>query len=300
VAKKKSSKQIQDDLRQLSKPNSEAPAAPTFEWKKTLVRAGGALVALWAVCAMVGSFLRTNIPLYVAAAVTVAAVGVFIWLSRMMKKQQALTQILASADTEEGRKQALEKLGTDYKKDDAQAALARAQLQMQDDPKAALATLEAVDLDKQMAPVASQIRAMRAMLHLTMGEPHEAKKLVDKLDLSKQQDAKVRAMFATVAGETWARTGQAQKALDTLELYNPESAEHQELRVQMWRARAYAYAALNDTKGIGRALRKLVEMNPQLLGMFVGVERVHPLLEREAKQLAMRSGIVPRQQVRMR
>jgi hypothetical protein len=236
VAKKKSSKQIQDDLRQLSKPNSEAPAAPTFEWKKTLVRAGGAIVALWVVCAMVGSFLRTNIPLYVAAAVTVAAVGVFIWLSRMMKKQQALTQILASADTEEGRKQALEKLGTDYKKDDAQAALARAQLQMQDDPKAALATLEAVDLDKQMAPVASQIRAMRAMLHLTMGEPQEAKKLVDKLDLSKQQDAKVRAMFATVAGVGRApRTAGADVARARLRLCRAE--RHQRHRPRIAQAR---------------------------------------------------------------
>jgi hypothetical protein len=51
-------------------------------------------------------------------------------------------------------------------------------------------------------------------------------------------------------------------------------------------------------KGASRSLRKLVEMNPQLLGMFVGAKKIHPLLQQEAKQLLMRSGAVPRRVVR--
>ncbi len=170
---------------------------------------------------------------------------------------------------------------------------------MQDDPRKALGTLESVDLGKVLGPVADQVRALRAMLHLSLGETAPARELADKLDLSKAQDAKTRAMFATVAGEAWARTGQAKKAVETLELFNPEDPEYSETKTQMYRARAFAYAGTNDTKAMTRSLRKLAEMSPHLLGMFVG-KRIHPLLEREAKQLLMKSGAVPRKMVRQR
>ena len=171
---------------------------------------------------------------------------------------------------------------------------------MQEDPKKALTTLESINLDKVMAPVAAQVRAMRAMIHLTLGETAEARQLADALDLGKQQDAKSRAMFATVAAEAWARTGQAKKAVETLELFNPEDPEFAELKPQMWRARAFAYAASNDTKAVSRALKRLADLNPQLLAMFVNTKKVHPLLEREAKQMVMRMGVVPRKMVRQR
>jgi hypothetical protein len=53
-------------------------------------------------------------------------------------------------------------------------------------------------------------------------------------------------------------------------------------------------------KGAGRALRKLAEMSPQLLGMFIGTKKVHPMLQQEAKQILMRSGAVPRKMVRQK
>ena len=53
-------------------------------------------------------------------------------------------------------------------------------------------------------------------------------------------------------------------------------------------------------KGAGRALRKLADVNPHLLGMFIGTKKVHPLLEREAKQIVMRLGAAPRRVVRQR
>src|SRR5438046_2867330 len=81
----------------------------------------------------------------------------------------------------------------------------------------ALATREAVHPDKETPTIADQVRSLRATLHLTRGEPQEARALVDKLELGKAQDAKTRAMFATVAAEAWARTGQAKKAMETLE-----------------------------------------------------------------------------------
>jgi hypothetical protein len=68
----------------------------------------------------------------------------------------------------------------------------------------------------------------------------------------------------------------------------------------MWRARAFAYAGQGDAKGVARALKKLAEVNPQLLGMFLGTKRVHPMLQQEAKQLLSRSGAVPRKFVRQK
>src|ERR1019366_1675913 len=103
-----------------------------------------------------------------------------------------------------------------------------------------------------------------------IGETAQGRALADNLDLGKQQEPKTRAMFATVASEAWARTGAAKKAVETLELFNPEDPEFAEMRAQMWRARAFAYAGANDMRGAGRALRKIAEMNPHMLSMFMG------------------------------
>jgi len=218
-----------------------------------------------------------------------------------VNKSRALGALLRSAaETEEGRQDALKKLETEFKKGDVQATIARAQLLMQEDPRKALVTLESIDLAKQIAPIADQVRCTRATIHLQLGELQEARALVDKMEIGKQQESKTRAMFAAVAGEAWGRTGQAKKAVELLDLFNPDDADYAEMRVQMWRARAFAYAGAGDMKGATRALKKLVDVSPQLLGMFVGAKKVHPMLQQEAKQLLMRSGAVPRKMVRQK
>jgi hypothetical protein len=292
--KKKSKAEVQAELRELSK--SQEPEKPPADLKKIYLRAGALVAVVWVIALIV----RHWIGFAVAGALTVAGIAALIWLQRYMKKTQALGAILKGADTEEGRKAALEKLDTDFKKGDTQAVIAKAQLQMQDDPRAALATLEAVNLDKELAPIAGQIRAMRAMIHLTLGETQEARALADKLDLGKQQEPKTRVMFAAVAAEAWARTGLGRKAVDTLDLFNPEAPDMGDMRAQLWRSRAFAYAAVNDPKGIARSVKRLADINPHLLGMFVGQKKVHPLLEREAKATVMRMGIVPRKMVRQK
>jgi hypothetical protein len=298
-SKKKSAAEVQQELRDLSKGGEERPPV---DLKKIYRNIGIVVVLLWAVAIIIASTSKGAAPYAYGAAglLTVVGIGAAIWLNRYVKKTVALGAILKGADTEEGRKQALERLSSEFKKDDTQAVIAKAQLQMQDDPRAALATLEAVNLDKVMAPVAGQVRAMRAMIHLTLGETQEARSLADKLELGKQQEPKTRVMFAAVASEAWARTGQGKKAVDTLDLFNPEDPEMGDMRAQLWRARAFAYAATNDTKAVARALKKLAEINPHLLGMFVGQKKIHPLLEKEAKQVVMRMGVVPRKMVRQK
>jgi hypothetical protein len=289
---KKSKAEVQEELRQLSTPDERPPA----DLKKIYLRGGAVVAAVWVVALIVrhwGAFAAAGV-------LTLAGIAAIIWLQRYMKKTQALGAILKGADSEEGRRAALSRIDSEFKKGDTQAVIAKAQLQMQDDPRAALATLEAVNLDKELGPIAGQIRAMRAMIHLTLGETQEARALADKLDLGKQQEPKTRVMFAAVASEAWARTGEGRKAVDTLDLFNPEADDMGELRAQLWRSRAFAYAAVNDTKGLARAVKKLSEINPHLLGMFVGQKRVHPLLEREAKAVVMRMGIVPRKMIRQK
>lgn len=293
--KKKSAAEIQEELRAItSKGASKEP--PKVDLKKGVLRVAAVLAILW----LIAIFIPSPIPKYVMVALTVVAIGGGLWFVRYIKKTEALGSILREADTAEGRKEALKKLETEFKSGDVQATLARAQLEMQEEPRKALETLETINLEKQLTPVADQVRSLRAMLHLSLGETAEARPLVDKLELGKQQEVKTRAMFATVASEAWARTGMAKKALETLELFNPEDPELSEVRIQMWRARAFAYASLNDLKAVRRALGKLAAESPQLLAMFVQQKKVHPLLEREAKQMLLQSGAVPRKMVRQK
>lgn len=294
--KKQSVAAMQRELAALSAPAPEADKSP-IQLRKSFLRVGLILAVVWAV-ALIGT-RWSKIPLIAAGVLTLVGVGLAFWLVRYVNKSRELGALLRSAgQNEEGRKDALRRLETDFKKGDVQAVLARAQLEMQDDPRKALATLESVDLAKQLGPVADQVRCTRATIHLQLGELQEARTLVDKLELGKQQEPKTRAMFAAVAGEAWGRTGQGKKAVELLEVFNPEEPGYSEMRVQMWRARAFAYAGAGDMKGASRALRKLVDMNPQLLGMFVGARKIHPLLQQEAKQLLMRSGAIPKRMVR--
>jgi hypothetical protein len=183
-----------------------------------------------------------------------------------------------------------------YKKNDTTAIFARAQLEMQDDPKAALATLERIDLTKVLGTVADETRAQRAMIHLTMGDVGPARQLVDNIDLTRNRDAKTRAMLTAVCAEAWARTGNAKKAVDTLTLIDPEDAEYEKLRPQLYRALAYAYAHTNDLKGMRRSMKKLLSVDVRLMGGFL-MKRTHPLLQKEAKKLVEQSGAIPRKMV---
>lgn len=294
--KKKSPAQLQKELRELGKPTAERPP---LDLKKLYLRVGGIIAVGWVLAIGIGTYSHSLIPAYIAAVVTLVAIGAGIWLVRYMRKSEALGALLRQADTEEGRKDALQKLEADFKKGDVQATMARAQLEMQEDPRKALETLESVNLAKQMTPVADQVRALRASIHLSLGEPQKARALADQLELGKQQEPKTRAMFAAVAGEAWARTGAGKKAIEVLELFNPDDDDLAEMRIQMWRARAFAYASTGDMKAAKRALKKLADTNVNLLGMFMG-KKIHPLLQRAATDLAKQSGAMQMKMVQKR
>lgn len=269
-------------------------------FKKLLMRLSLPLVAVWLVGGFASSFTHSStgksIALGLPLVATLLLIGVVFWAVQQAKKARNVAGILNKVETAEDRKAAINELEASFKKKDPAAIFARAQLELQEDPKKALATLEAIDLGKVQATVADEARTQRAMIHLLLGEVNAARPLADGIEVSRHQDAKSRAMMTAVIGEAWARSGQAQKALDTLSLIDPEDPEFEPLRPQLYRAYAYAQAHTNDIKAMKKSVKRLADIDIRLLGGFMA-KRAHPLLQKEAKQLLEKSGQMPRKMV---
>lgn len=251
------------------------------------------------------AFIFTGwIPKAIAGALTIAF-GVLLWYvwSRLQRTRKVV-EIVKGAGSAEERKEAIAKLDSDFKKDDAAAIMAKAQLQMQDDPREALRTLETVKLDKVMPQEADEVRVQRAMVHLMFGETENARELVDKVDIERHKDAKSRATVAAIIAEAWARSGQAKKAIELLDKLTVDK-ELEDIKPQLLRARAFSYAWANQTKLMKQTLKELQALNPQFLSGFITKKKhpmgvsprgVHPVLEKEAFDMLSRA---PGQQRRM-
>lgn len=297
---KKPGKPTPDDLVKAARAKNLPPDPLSMLTLKSIgLRVGIPALIAWVIALLIPGW----IPKAIVGVLTLAAAGLLLWAMRFANRSRAVAQIVQKADTPEARKEALEKLEAGFKKDDTAAVFAKAQLQMQEDPRTALATLETIKLDKVMAPIADEARAQRSMIHLMLGETEEARILADKVDMTRHKEPKTRATMAAVVGEAWARTGQAKKAVELLETFDPNDETYADLRPQLLRARAFAYAWANDTKQMKQTLRRLQSINVQYLMGFVTKKKnpmgvpskgVHPLLEKEAYEMIARSGQVPR------
>jgi hypothetical protein len=300
--KKLTAKQAREDLAARAKaaPMPKDPLSPEA-LKSTALRAGIPLLLLW-----IGAFLLHGwIPKAVMGVLTLALGGVVLWAVRFAKRSRRVAAIVREAsDTAEARKEAIAKLDSDFKKDDTAAIFAKAQLQLQENPREALRTLETIKLDSVVnRVVADEARAQRAMIHLILGETEEARALVDGIDMAQQKEPKTRATIAAIVGEAWARSGQAKRAVDLLETIDPNDDVYADLRPQLLRARAFAYAWASDSKQMRAVLRRLSQINPQYLMGFITKKKnpggvsprgVHPLLEKEAYEIIARSGVAQR------
>lgn len=267
--------------------------------RKMALRLGLPLLGGW----VVAFFLDHWAWKVIMGVITAGLVGVTLWAIRYAQKSRAVVDILKNADTPEGRKEALEKLSAGAKKKDSAAIFAKAQLEMQDEPRKALATLEQINLGKVMAHVADEARGQRAMIHLILGETDEARSLVDGIDLSRHQDAKSRATLTAIVAEGFARSGHAKRAVELLEKIDTKDPVYEDLRPQLLRARAFAHAWANDSKAMRKSLHELRGLNVQFLMGFITKKRhpmgvsprgVHPALEKEAFDIVMKSGAVQR------
>ncbi|MBM4359487.1 MAG: hypothetical protein FJ096_15390 [Deltaproteobacteria bacterium] len=300
--KKASASQSREELLSQQRQRLEQvpdPLAPE-NLKKVGLRIGIGAVVVWGVAAAINHWIAFA----VAGVVTVLVIGVLAWAWRFTTRTKAVTEILKSADTEEGRKQAMDRLKTEFKEGDPAATFAKAQLQLQDDPRAALVTLETIKLDRVMASVADEARSQRAMIHLILGETDKARPLADGIDLSRHKEARVRATMASVIGEAWARSGQSKRAVELLETFDLEDAEYQDLKPQILRSLAFAYAWADQMSKMRATLRQLEKLNVQILMGFITKKKhpggvnpkgVHPALEQEALKLVQKSAGIQRQ-----
>jgi hypothetical protein len=298
--KKHAAKQAREEL--AAQARSKIEAQDPFSranLRKLALRLGIPLLLGWGVAIALSGW----IPKAIAGGATLLIGGLAAYVLYFARKSRAVADIVRSADDAEGRKQALDKLDSQFKRGDTAATFAKAQLQLQDDPRAALTTLEAIKLDKVMAPVADEARCQRAMIHLMLGETAEARQLADQVDLSRHKEPKTRAALAAIVGEAWARSGQAKKAAELLEKIDANDEIYQDVRPQLFRSLAFAYAWSNQTSLMKKQLRKLGSINQQLLMGFITKKKnpmgvnprgVHPALEKEALSMVMRSGAVAR------
>lgn len=260
----------------------------------------GVVVVAWILAFGFWSGLESTIPFYVAGAVTVGVgVGAF-FVRRNLGRSEELGNLIGGGEIDDAeRTRRIGKLAERVEKGEHAAILAKAQLQMNTDPRAALETLESADLSKGQKIVLNQIRGMRAMLHLNFGEAKAARDLVEAIDLDKTPDLAARANLAGVTAEAWARTGNPIEAAELLAQYDPEEKTNADVRVQLYRAAAFVGAHRNDMGRMKKALKALSGISPQLLAAFVGGKRVHPLLVKEARKRLEQSGAVPRPKVKM-
>jgi nitrogenase subunit NifH len=268
--------------------------------KSLLGRLAIPVVAGWVICglfaAMVYSKTWKIVLLTIPSLVTLVAAGLVVFALRQAKKASGVASILRNVQTDADRKTAIEQLENASKKNDPAVVFAKAQLEMSEDPRKALATLERIDLAKVMAPVADEARGQRGMIHLMLGEVSEAKTLVSSIELKRHQEPRTRALLAAVSAEAWARSGDGAKATEMLNLFDPEDATFAELKPQLYRARAYAAVHTNDINAMKKALKKLLAQDVRLLGGFM-MKRTHPMLQKEAKKLLEQSGQMQRKMV---
>ncbi len=269
--------------------------------RRLLFTLGVLCLIVWGLGGLLAGFstsgLWIGVGLGVPAVVTVGLVGVLGWVLLQARKARRVLGVLSGVKTAEDRQAAIEQLEAASRGGkDVAAVFAKAQLLLQEDPRAALATLETIRLDKVPAPVADETRGQRAMIHLLLGDVTAARDLADGIELKGQQEAGSRAMLGAVVAEAWARTGQSKKAIETLALFPAEAPDFAAVKTQLYRAQAFAFAYGNQLPAMRTALRRLMDEDARLLAGFLG-KRTHPLLQKEAKQLLERSGQMQRKMV---
>jgi len=259
---------------------------PFVQWKNLALIGGGVLV-LWALVIASGS----RVAMIVMGVLTGVLIGGGIYVWRWVERQRSLAGLLQKAQASpEGRKAVLEQLsaGGDVDKD-VMNLVVRAQLEAQDDPEKALATLDRIDMKKVPALMEDDVKGLRAQLLLLLGQTREAGILCDGIQVSRAQQAESRGMLAATVAEAWARSGKSKEAADLLATFTPDNPDYIKVRVPLMFARIFANFAENKKELVRKDMLALVKDDPNYLGRFVHPKfRVHPELQKMAKEVLMR------------
>ncbi|MFZ4580125.1 MAG: hypothetical protein ACOYOB_17200, partial [Myxococcota bacterium] len=252
--------------------------------RNSLLTIGGIIAALWLIAAVSGHWIVTTI----MAVLTLAILGGLFWLYRLARKQRDVMSLLQGAGASpEARAAALLQLqAKDGGSKDVIHRIARAQLEAQTDPDKAILTLEGIDLKKIQAAAADEVRALLGQLYLWKGRVSEARTLADDIKLANAGNGQSRALMIAVQGESWARTGKHEAALELLNDLKLDDPELAQIRVPLLMARVFATYACGKREKTRKDLMLLMKEDVNLLGRFVSPgQKVHPELQKIAREV---------------
>ena len=272
-----------------TKPPAPADLASMIPGLKlqNLAYIGAAVALLWALVIASGSKVAAG----VMGVVSVALVAGGVWVWRWIQKQQRLAKLVTAAQgSPEERKKALEQLNDPEAGKDVMNLIVRAQIEAQEDPEKALATLESVDIDKVPAVAQDDVRAMKAQMYLLNGRVREAAELADKMKPSNAQQAEQRGMMVATMSEAWARSGREKEAADLLGTFSPDDATYEKVKVPLLFARIFANHALRKNDLARKDMLALSKENVNYLGRFLEKRFKPPQdLQKMAQEVAMRN-----------
>ncbi|MGE0873024.1 MAG: hypothetical protein AB7P03_31015 [Kofleriaceae bacterium] len=266
-------------------PAAEAPAGMTGPAipRKTLIWIGVIAALAWAFAIQTGS----TVLMIIVGCLTAVVAGLLIYAYRMVRKQRGVVQLLQGATTSpEARRDALAKLSDAKDAGSPTNTFARAQLLVQDDPKAALALLDTIELSKYPAAMQDDVALLKTQLYLGLGRTADARKTADTMNLDNPARKEIRPVAAAIVAEAFARTGKYKEALALLDTIELPKKDAEQLQIQIRIVRVFARFAGNQ-RGVARTeLLALADENPDYLGKFLNPQfRVHPELQKLARSV---------------
>jgi type II secretory pathway pseudopilin PulG len=259
------------------------PAAAAGYDKKRLIWIAAIVVVMWAFAIATGSM----VVMIIVGVLTLLVAGVLVWAYRLIRKQRGLVSTLQGAQqSPEARRAALAQLAEGKDANTPTTLFARAQLLAADDPKAALALIERIDLKSFQAAMQDDVALLKTQLFLNTGRTQDARKTADFMNLDNPERAQVRSMAATIVAEAWARTGKPKEALALLDTVVVPKKDEQQLGLQIRVVRVFARFAINQRSQARTEMVELADLDINQLGRFVLPQfRVHPELVKLARQV---------------
>jgi hypothetical protein len=264
-------------------PTEAAPQAPGLR-KKNLIIIGLIAVAIWAFAIQTGSIILMSI----VGVLTLVALGLLVWVLRLARKQKSLVGLLQSANASpEKRREAIAALAAGKDANEITHVFARAQLIAVDDPAAALAMLEPIDIKKVQPQMQDDVSLLKAQLYLNFGRTRDARPLADMINVDNPQRQAQRNMMIGVVAEAWGRTGKHTEALELLETVDLAAEQNVQLRAQLLSSRVFARFASGKRTGASQDLKALADIDINFIGKFLMPQfKVHAELQKLARSVA--------------
>lgn len=285
------SKQTETETKSETKSDTEPaadaaaePAPPQLGGmkRKNLIIIGVVVAIAWAFAINTGS----TVLLIIVGVLTALVAFVLAWAFRAIRKQQGMIKLLQGATNADARRAALARLSEGKDAGSPTNLFARAQLLASDDPKAALALLEPVELRTFPPAMQDDVALLKMQLLLGFGRTADARKCADSMNLDNPTRKEVRALSASIVAEAWARTGKSKDALALLETIEVPKQNAEQIRVQMRVARTFAKFAGGSRQAARNELSALANEDVNLLSRFLAPQfRVHPELQKLARSV---------------